>query len=111
MFNCPQRAVPTVTVCTGSLGNGCVGIPVGTDECVNFNAGLTFLDKEVSAATVPAGYVCTFFEDYGCTSASGFEGPDVVVLTGGSWSMFAVPGVRGIQDFNDETSSFSCSPL
>ncbi|KAJ7640036.1 hypothetical protein DFH06DRAFT_1216425 [Mycena polygramma] len=104
-------ATPTVTLCTASLGVGCVGVPVGTNECVNFEEGLTFLNKEVSAAEIPDGFVCTFFEDFGCTSAGGFGGPDVVVLTGGDWNMFSVPGITGTEDFNDLTSSISCSPL
>ncbi|KAJ6493894.1 hypothetical protein C8R47DRAFT_1117754 [Mycena vitilis] len=106
------RVPPTVTLCTGSLGNGCVDIPVVTNGCgVNFTGGLAFLNKAVSAANIPGGYVCTFFKNHDCTSASGVEGPDVAFLTGGSWSMFAVPGARGTENFNDLTSSISCSPV
>ncbi|KAJ7676929.1 hypothetical protein DFH06DRAFT_1122214 [Mycena polygramma] len=123
-----MRATPTITLCAGSLSNGCVGVPVGTDECVNFTARFTFLDKEVSAATIPGARrllenlgifrelegpkslrVLSENREFGCTHAGGFE--DFVVLTGGSWSMFAVPGIKGTEDFNDLTSSISCSPL
>ncbi|KAJ7122186.1 hypothetical protein C8R44DRAFT_735899 [Mycena epipterygia] len=62
------RLAPTITVCTGSISpqNGCVAIPVVSDPCINFTGGLSFLNKEVSNAEVPGGFVCTFFEYGGC---------------------------------------------
>ncbi|KJA13001.1 hypothetical protein HYPSUDRAFT_195902 [Hypholoma sublateritium FD-334 SS-4] len=99
-----------VEVCTGNPGTGCVSIPIGSDSCNNLDGGLVFLNKEISSAIVPGGIVCTFFEDFGCLSEQG--GADVVVLTSGTWSFFSVPGTaEPTVDFNDLTSSFSCSPL
>jgi hypothetical protein len=34
---------------------------------------------------------------------------DVVFLQGGSWNLNAVPGIAGTVNFNDKTSSFTCS--
>ncbi|KAJ7122162.1 hypothetical protein C8R44DRAFT_876471 [Mycena epipterygia] len=103
---------PTITVCTGSISprNGCVDIPVVSESCINFTGGLTFLNKEVSHAQVPGGFVCTFFEDFGCING-GDNVDDVAVLTGGTYTMFNVQGINGAQNFNDLTSSISCSPL
>jgi hypothetical protein len=51
--------------------------------------------------------------DFGCTaSGTGNAGTDSqVFLTQGTWNFFSVPGLSGITNFNDLTSSFSCSPL
>ncbi|KAF8909948.1 hypothetical protein CPB85DRAFT_1435426 [Mucidula mucida] len=105
-------APATITACSGSLNpaNGCVTIPVVSDTCTNFTGGLSFLNKEVSNVQVPGGFVCSFYEDFGCLN-SGVNGHDVAVLTGGSWTMSRVQGIAGTQDFNDKTSSFSCSPV
>ncbi|KJA28548.1 hypothetical protein HYPSUDRAFT_197397 [Hypholoma sublateritium FD-334 SS-4] len=99
-----------VEVCTGPVGTGCVDIPVGSDDCVNLNGGFVFLNKEISTAVIPDGLVCTFFESFGCTSQQG--GGDDVVLTAGTWDFFSVPGTsQPSVDFNDLTSSFSCSAI
>ncbi|KAJ7476003.1 hypothetical protein FB451DRAFT_1557824 [Mycena latifolia] len=105
-------AAPTITTCSGSLNppNGCVTIPVVSDQCINFTGGLSFLNKEVSNAEVPAGFVCTFFEDFGCLNG-GVNDHDVAILTGGTWDMFNVHGIASNQNFNDLTSSISCSPV
>ncbi|KAJ7169190.1 hypothetical protein C8R43DRAFT_1121081 [Mycena crocata] len=105
-------APATITVCSGALNppSGCVGIPVVSDSCVSLTGGLSFLNKEISNAKIPAGFVCTFFEDFGCSNG-GVNGHDVAVLTGGSWDMFHVQGISGTQNFDDLTSSISCSPL
>ncbi|KAF9013812.1 hypothetical protein BDZ89DRAFT_1142446 [Hymenopellis radicata] len=105
-------APATVTVCSGSLNppNGCVTVPVVSDSCVNLTGGLSFLNKEISNAQVPGGFVCTFFEDFGCLNGGQNE-HDVAVLTGGSWAFSHVQGISGTQNFNDLTSSFSCSPV
>ncbi|KAE9404271.1 hypothetical protein BT96DRAFT_935829 [Gymnopus androsaceus JB14] len=89
---------------------GCVVIPVVSDECTNFTGGLSFLNDEVSFVNVPPGFVCTFYEDSGCLSA-GPNAHDVAVLTGGTWNMANAPGLSGPQNFNDLTSSFTCSPV
>ncbi|KAJ7784024.1 hypothetical protein B0H14DRAFT_2474120 [Mycena olivaceomarginata] len=87
--------------------------PTVSDTCVNLTGGLSFLNKEISTATVPGGFVCTFFQDFGCTRlGTGNAGTDSqVFLTQGTWNFFSVPGLSGITNFNDLTSSFSCSPL
>ncbi|KAH9478429.1 hypothetical protein JR316_0008884 [Psilocybe cubensis] len=54
-------AAPTVEVCVDVDGN-CVNIPAVSDSCVNFTGGLSFLDKQASAATIPYGFVCTFYK-------------------------------------------------
>ncbi|KAF8205342.1 hypothetical protein K438DRAFT_1818960 [Mycena galopus ATCC 62051] len=104
---------PSVEVCSGGVGVGCVTITVVSSDCQDLDGGLSFLDKEISAAVVPDGFVCTFFEDFGCTaSGTGNSGTDSeVVLTGGTWDFFDVPGLSGPEDFNDLTSSFACSPI
>ncbi|KIK54477.1 hypothetical protein GYMLUDRAFT_63085 [Collybiopsis luxurians FD-317 M1] len=101
----------TVTACTGSINppNGCVTIPVVSDSCINFTGGLSFLNKEVSNVQVPGGFICSFYEDFGCLGDQNSD--DVVVLTGGTWSMFNVQGVKGPLNFNDLASSFTCSPI
>ncbi|KAJ6470430.1 hypothetical protein C8R45DRAFT_1015599 [Mycena sanguinolenta] len=108
-------ASATIEVCSGSLNpaNGCVTIPVVSDSCVDLTGGLSFLNKEISNALVPGGFICTFFEDFACiSSGTGNSGTNSeVVLQGGSWDFFDVPGLSGTEDFNDLTSSFSCSPL
>ncbi|KAK7044424.1 hypothetical protein R3P38DRAFT_3346800 [Favolaschia claudopus] len=105
----------TVEVCTGSANppNGCVNVPAVSDSCVNLTGGLSFLNKEISNAVIPGGFICTFFEDFGCLGiGTGNGGTDQeVVLTQGTWDFFNVPGLAGPTDFNDLTSSFSCSPL
>ncbi|KAJ7476001.1 hypothetical protein FB451DRAFT_1173932 [Mycena latifolia] len=105
-------AAPTITTCSGSLNppNGCVTIPVVSDQCINFTGGLSFLNKEVSNAEVPARFVCTFFEDFGCLNG-GVNDHDVAILTGGTWDMFNIHGIASNQNFNNLTSSISCSPV
>ncbi|KDR67744.1 hypothetical protein GALMADRAFT_283461 [Galerina marginata CBS 339.88] len=99
---------PTVLVCTGGIPVGCVTIPVVANTCVNFNGGLTFLNKEVSAVQVPNGYVCTFFDNFGCLAPQG--GGDIV-LQGGVTNLSAASGTAATVNFNDIPSSFSCSPV
>ncbi|KAF9553484.1 hypothetical protein CPC08DRAFT_754210 [Agrocybe pediades] len=102
-------ASPNVQVCTGGDGIGCITIPVSSDSCVNFTGGFSFLNKEVSSAVIPAGFVCTFFSQFGCLSSQG--GLDTVVLPGGTWDFFHVPGTASNDiDFNDLSSSFICTP-
>jgi hypothetical protein len=57
-----QDTPVTVTVCTGGPGVGCASIPTVSDSCVNLVGGLSFLNKEITTATVPGGFVCTFFQ-------------------------------------------------
>ncbi|KIM36010.1 hypothetical protein M413DRAFT_428109 [Hebeloma cylindrosporum] len=102
------EASVTIQICTGNVGAaGCVTIPVVSDTCINFTGGLTFLNKEVSGAVIPGGFICTFAADFGCDVPQGGG----VTLTSGSWSMFSVPGTAGLIDFNDQASSFTCSPV
>ncbi|KAF7369533.1 HET domain-containing protein [Mycena venus] len=102
----------TIQVCT-SVGTGCVTLPVVSDECIDLTGGLSFLNKEISTADVPGGFICTFFQDFGCV-ASGVvnAGTDSeIVLQEGSWHLTSVPGLSGTTNFEDLTSSISCSPL
>ncbi|KAF8953059.1 hypothetical protein BDZ97DRAFT_2065872 [Flammula alnicola] len=96
----------TVNVCE-NLDNptNCVAIPIVSDQCIDFSGGLSFLDNGVSSATVPDGFVCTFFDQPNCADG------DAVVLTPGSWNFFNVPGPSGSVNFNDMASSVSCSPV
>ncbi|KAJ7279384.1 hypothetical protein C8J57DRAFT_1464810 [Mycena rebaudengoi] len=98
----------TLTVCSGSLNprNGCVDIPINSDDCHSLTGGLSFLNDEISNALVPAGFVCTFFDAAGCISNTD---TDVVFLQGGAWDFFHVPGISGTVNFNDRPSSFTCS--
>ncbi|KAF9536821.1 hypothetical protein CPC08DRAFT_824764 [Agrocybe pediades] len=98
----------TITVCA-DVGANCVGLPVVSDSCLDFTGGLTFLNKAVSSAVIPGGFVCTFFSQFECTSQGE---DDEVVLTGGTWSFFDVPGPSSPdENFNDLASSVSCSPI
>ncbi|KAJ7250281.1 hypothetical protein C8J57DRAFT_1667818 [Mycena rebaudengoi] len=97
----------TVSVCSDVNGvSGCATIPINSNTCVSFTGGLSFLNDEISAATIPAGFACTFFDASGCISNTD---TDVVFLQGGSWNFFAVPGIFGTVNFNDRASSFLCS--
>ncbi|KAJ7491351.1 hypothetical protein B0H11DRAFT_1719005 [Mycena galericulata] len=108
-----QDESASVQVCSGFAPTGCVTVPVVSDSCVDLTGGLSFLDEEISGAVVPDGFVCTFFQDFGCISSGKVNaGTDSeVVLQGGTWDFFSVPGLSGTTDFNDLTSSFSCSPV
>ncbi|KAJ7431188.1 hypothetical protein B0H11DRAFT_2210464 [Mycena galericulata] len=109
----------SVVVCS-SPSTGCVAVPVVSDDCVNLTGGLSFLNDEITTTEVPGGFVCTFFQAFGCTTGTGNPGictaagtgnVGQVVLQGGTWNMSVAPGLSGPVDFNDLTSSFSCSPV
>ncbi|KAJ7588683.1 hypothetical protein C8J56DRAFT_1164466, partial [Mycena floridula] len=104
-----EQPSPNITVCSTSISpaDGCATIPIVSDSCVNLIGGLTFFNKEISEASIPAELVCRFFEDFGCLDG-GVENHDVAVLTGGTWSLFNVQGNAGTQSFNDLTSSINC---
>ncbi|KAJ7342553.1 hypothetical protein DFH08DRAFT_240904 [Mycena albidolilacea] len=110
----PVTEVPvTVTVCTGGVGVGCAAIPIVSETCVNLTGGLSFLNKQISTAIIPAGFVCQFFQRFNC-NASPVKGStdSEIVLTAGTWNFFNVPGLSGRStNFNDLTSSFTCSPI
>ncbi|KAJ7758627.1 hypothetical protein B0H16DRAFT_640816 [Mycena metata] len=92
---------PTITVCTEvNPTGGCVTLPVVSDSCINLNGGFTFLNKDISGATLPSGIICTFFENFGCLST----GRDTAVLHGGTYIIADIK-------FNDLTSSISCSSV
>ncbi|KAJ7625152.1 hypothetical protein B0H17DRAFT_963746 [Mycena rosella] len=103
-----QDVSVSVEVCEDTDG-GCVTLPIVSDKCINLTGGLSFLNKAVSSAVVPGGFICTFFEDFECAASEGADGE--VVLQRGTWNFFSVPGTSGTVDFNDLTSSFACSPL
>ncbi|KAJ7588787.1 hypothetical protein C8J56DRAFT_1164497 [Mycena floridula] len=106
------RNEPTITICSGSISpaQGCFTFPLIGGSCVNLTGGLAFLNKQLSAARFPSGFVCTFFEDSFCLNG-GVIHHDVAVLTGGTWNFAQVQGIAGTQNFNDLTSSYSCFPL
>ncbi|KAJ7707059.1 hypothetical protein B0H14DRAFT_3025656, partial [Mycena olivaceomarginata] len=97
----PVTEIPvTITVCTGGVGVGCAAIPI-----VSFN-------KQISTATIPGGFVCSFFQRFNC-NASPVKGStdSEIVLSPGTWNFKTVPGASGNTNFNDLTSSFTCSEL
>ncbi|KAJ7602767.1 hypothetical protein FB45DRAFT_965018 [Roridomyces roridus] len=59
---------PDVIVCTDTLNSpqGCMTISVVSDACIDLNDTLSHLDKQISSALIPGGFVCTFFEDHLC---------------------------------------------
>ncbi|KAJ7478459.1 hypothetical protein FB451DRAFT_1365968 [Mycena latifolia] len=108
----PDASV-SIVVCSGGVGTGCVTLPVVSDSCLNLTGGLSFLNKEISTAQIPGGFICTFFQDFGCTATGVVNaGTDSeVVLQQGSWNLMKAPGLSGTTNFNDLTSSISCSPI
>ncbi|THU83833.1 hypothetical protein K435DRAFT_843894 [Dendrothele bispora CBS 962.96] len=107
------NASPTVTLCTAAQFSGvCVNVAVVSDQCVNLTGGLTTLNEEVSSAVIPDGFICTMFNQFGCTTSSSADSRDEIGLVGGRYPNFkTITGIAGTQNFNDMTSSFSCSPL
>ncbi|KAJ7366108.1 hypothetical protein DFH08DRAFT_929124 [Mycena albidolilacea] len=110
----PSTDTPaTLTVCSGGIGVGCADVSTVSDTCINLTGWLAFLNKDISTATVPGGFVCTFFQEFNCT-ASGVVNAGTnsqVLLLQGTWDLSNVPGLSGPTNFNDLTSSLSCSPL
>ncbi|KAJ7719709.1 hypothetical protein B0H16DRAFT_1605832 [Mycena metata] len=108
----PDASV-TIEICSGTCPIGGVSVPVVSDACINLTAGLSFLNKEISQAIVPGGFVCTFFQDFGCIATGTGNAPtdSEVVLTGGTWNLSDAPGLSGTVNFNDLTSSISCSAI
>ncbi|KAJ7689415.1 hypothetical protein B0H17DRAFT_1066519 [Mycena rosella] len=102
----------TITVCSGTINppNGCLTVSVVSDSCINLTGGLSFLNKEISWAQVPNGFVCTFYQDFGCLN-EGVNGHDVAILTGGTTNLANAHGIATSQNFNDQTSSITCSPI
>ncbi|KAJ7279356.1 hypothetical protein C8J57DRAFT_1058980, partial [Mycena rebaudengoi] len=91
----------TVTVCSARNPlAGCISILINAGDCHSFTGGFSFLNDDVSAAIVPDGRVCTFFDN---------TDSEVVFLQGGTYSFFSVPGIFGTVNFNDRASSFTFS--
>ncbi|KAJ7678633.1 hypothetical protein B0H17DRAFT_944363, partial [Mycena rosella] len=105
-------ASENLTLCTNNNFVGvCLAIPIVPDGCQNFIGGFTIMNKELSSAVIPSGFICTFFEDFGCLS-TGSNGQDEVALQGGSFANFAaIPGVFAAQNFDNDASSYSCSVI
>ncbi|KAK7435119.1 hypothetical protein VKT23_019812 [Stygiomarasmius scandens] len=106
-------AAPTITLCTSRefLGT-CLSPSVVSDTCIDLTGGMTILNKELSSAIIPAGFVCTFFTQFGCTTVAESDSQDQLGLVGGSYPDFSsITGVDVVQDFEDVPSSYSCSPL
>ncbi|KAJ6586009.1 hypothetical protein B0H19DRAFT_1250752 [Mycena capillaripes] len=108
----PDASV-TIEICSGTCPVGGVTVPVVSDACINLTGGLSFLNKEISQAIIPGGFVCTFFQDFGCIATGTGNAPtnSEVVLFSGTWALSNAPGLSGPVNFNDLTSSISCSPL
>ncbi|KAJ7935822.1 hypothetical protein B0H13DRAFT_1853933 [Mycena leptocephala] len=101
----PQAEKPApFALMRGARPTAALPSPVVSDSCTSFTGGLSFLNKELSWVQVPGGFICTFFEDFGCING-GVNTHDVAVLTGGTWVMSNVQGIAGAQNFNDLTSS------
>ncbi|KIJ31878.1 hypothetical protein M422DRAFT_36070 [Sphaerobolus stellatus SS14] len=107
--------VPAITtICTGNVSppEGCVGVPVIADSCVDFVGGLTVFNKAVSGIQSPNGFVCTFFVNFGCDSTSPTE--EVIITAAPAINLGTTPvsnGLGQLVNFNDQASSFSCSPV
>ncbi|THU83846.1 hypothetical protein K435DRAFT_765611 [Dendrothele bispora CBS 962.96] len=113
-INAVENASPTITLCTAAQFAGiCVRPAVVSESCTNLVGGLTTLNEEVSSIVVPAGFICTFFDAFGCTTSDPANSDqDEVGLVGGSYpSLKSVSGINGPLNFDDKTSSFICSPL
>ncbi|PPQ78262.1 hypothetical protein CVT25_011721 [Psilocybe cyanescens] len=98
------EVAPTVSLCTGQ--QNCFTIPFVSYSCVSFTGGLSFLASEVSSATIPGGFVCTFAANTKCEPQG-----EYVVLPGGKWNFSEVPGPNGNFNFNKRAESFICSPI
>ncbi|KAJ6527653.1 hypothetical protein B0H19DRAFT_1275023 [Mycena capillaripes] len=107
-----ELASPSITACSGTINppDGCASISVISAICINLTGNLSSLHKAVSWAQVPDGFVCTFFQHRDCSNG-GVNAHDVAVLEGGTWDMSDLQGIGGRHNFNDQTSSISCSPL
>ncbi|KAJ7860767.1 hypothetical protein B0H13DRAFT_1900867 [Mycena leptocephala] len=88
--------------------NNCFDISFDTGNCVPLLGNLGFLDKQLSWVQVPDGFICTLFQDSGCIDGGKNE---EVVLQDGTRDLTNAPGLTGPTNFNDLTSSFSCSPF
>ncbi|KAJ6470476.1 hypothetical protein C8R45DRAFT_1166152 [Mycena sanguinolenta] len=109
---------PSIEVCTSSSAGRCATIAVVSTACVNLTGRLGWLNKNISTAIIPDGFVCTFFQretsilaNFRCASAAGTGNASDVVLPGGNWNFCRVPGLDGMENFSDLTSSFTCSPI
>ncbi|KAJ7201144.1 hypothetical protein GGX14DRAFT_571716 [Mycena pura] len=81
-----QRDATTVTVCIhDNPPFDCIALPVVSDECISLIGGLDRYNDELSWAQVPSGYICEFFEDFGCTG-------DIAALQPGNWDLFNTRG-------------------
>ncbi|KAJ6470421.1 hypothetical protein C8R45DRAFT_1166031 [Mycena sanguinolenta] len=105
----------TLEVCSGSVTppTGCVTIPLVSDSCIDLMGGFSGLDKEISSAVVPDCFSCRFFQDFGCSTSgvpnAGTESE--IVLPYGIWNFSSVPGPSGTTNFDNLTSSFTCSAV
>ncbi|KAJ7704245.1 hypothetical protein B0H14DRAFT_2548139 [Mycena olivaceomarginata] len=100
-----QEIPVTVTVCTGGVGVGCAAIPIVSDTCVNLSGGLSFLNKQIATAIIPGAFALY------CMLHRQGKHCSEVVLRRGTWNFFNVPGPSGTTNFNDLTSSLTCSPI
>ncbi|KAJ7692824.1 hypothetical protein B0H14DRAFT_2651583 [Mycena olivaceomarginata] len=88
--------------------DGCVGLPLSSNACINFDGDLAPWNDQISNVIVPSPWSCEFFLDFDC----GNGGTDVVFLGAGTWDMFSVPtSDSSLINFNDKASSFGCFPF
>ncbi|KAJ6470494.1 hypothetical protein C8R45DRAFT_1015772 [Mycena sanguinolenta] len=104
---------PSITVCTSVEETGCLTIPIVSSACIDLTGGLAGFNQEISLAIIPDGFICTFYQAFSCVESGTIPGgtENEVLLQGGTWNFFSVPGLTGNTDFNDLTSSLTCSPL
>ncbi|KAJ6522343.1 hypothetical protein DFH09DRAFT_1097231 [Mycena vulgaris] len=107
-------ASENLTLCTNNNFVGaCLAIPIVPDGCQSFIGGFTIMNKELSSAVIPDGFILLspVPRDFGCLS-TGSNGQDEVALQGGSFANFAaIPGVFAAQNFDNDASSYSCSVI
>ncbi|KAK7022231.1 hypothetical protein R3P38DRAFT_2780292 [Favolaschia claudopus] len=110
-----QDSSAEVKICTkDATSPGCADVPFTSGRCINLDGGLSFFYKQISAVVVPGGHARTFYQDYECQAPSGHLNSATdgeVYLAAGTWIMNAVPSLDGTVDFNDLTSSFTCSRI
>ncbi|PPQ67910.1 hypothetical protein CVT24_003173 [Panaeolus cyanescens] len=106
-----QMAPTSIMICNGANYISCLSIPYTSPVCVNLTGGLGIFNKEISSVQVPAGFTCTFFSSFSCTT-NGLNG-DFAILLGGTGynTLTSVMGLSSTVNFDNKASSYLCSPL
>ncbi|KJA22092.1 hypothetical protein HYPSUDRAFT_215911 [Hypholoma sublateritium FD-334 SS-4] len=102
-----QVVLIDITVCTAS--DSCTILPAqtGIGGCTDLLDSFGFLFKEITAATIPEGLACFFYEDFECTTFT----TDSIFLTSGTWDFAEVVTTDGVLGFDDQTSSLACATI